>query len=140
MRARDSRRRPLDCCSAAKTACSSLTCLYTVLMLHCSKFFPQPRPETPMLTAEQLIAAQKANLETVFGLTNKAFEGLEKLVELNVQAAKSALSEAAQTSAAALSAKDPQEWLALQARQLQPAAEKAAAFSRHLYDIAAGTN
>jgi phasin family protein len=93
-----------------------------------------------MLTAEQLIAAQKANIETLFGLTNKAFEGVEKLVELNVQAAKTALSEAAQTSAAALSVKDAQELLALQAGLLQPAAEKAAAFSRHLYDITAGTN
>lgn len=93
-----------------------------------------------MLTAEQLIAAQKANIETLFGLTNKAFEGVEKLVELNVQAAKSALSEAAQTSAAALSVKDAQELLALQAGLLQPAAEKAAAFSRHLYDITAGTS
>jgi hypothetical protein len=34
--------------------------------------------------------------------------------------------------------KDAQELLALQASLLQPAAEKAAAYSRHLYDIAAG--
>ena len=34
-----------------------------------------------MLTAEQIIAAHKANLETLFGLTTKAFEGVEKLVE-----------------------------------------------------------
>ena len=44
-----------------------------------------------MLTAEQIIAAQKANIETLFGLTQKAFEGVEKLVELNVQATKAAL-------------------------------------------------
>ena len=31
-------------------------------------------------TAEQMIAAQKASIETLFGLTNKAFEGVEKLV------------------------------------------------------------
>jgi hypothetical protein len=37
-----------------------------------------------MLTAEQVIAANKANIETLFGLTNKAFEGVEKLVELNL--------------------------------------------------------
>ena len=39
-----------------------------------------------MLTAEQIAAAQKANLNTMFGLTTKAFEGMEKLVELNIQA------------------------------------------------------
>ena len=36
------------------------------------------------LTPEQFAAANKANLETLFGLTNKAFEGVEKLVELNL--------------------------------------------------------
>ena len=90
-----------------------------------------------MLTAEQIIAAHKANVETLFGLTNKAFEGVEKLVELNLQVAKTALGEAAETTKAALSVKDAQELMALQAGLLQPAAEKAAAYSRHLYDIAA---
>ena len=47
-----------------------------------------------MLTAEQLLAAQKANVETLFGLTAKAFEGVEKLIELNVTASKAALAEA----------------------------------------------
>ena len=92
------------------------------------------------LTAEQVIAANKANVETLFGLTNKAFEGVEKLVELNLQVAKAALSEAADTTKAAMSVKDAQELFALQAGLLQPAAEKAAAYSRHLYDIAASTN
>lgn len=93
-----------------------------------------------MLTAEQVLAAQKANLETLFGLTNKAFEGVEKLVELNLQVAKTALSEVAETSAAALSVKDAQELLSLQSSLLQPTAEKAAAYSRHVYEIASGTN
>lgn len=92
-----------------------------------------------MLTAEQVLAAQKANLETLFGLTNKAFEGVEKLVELNLQVAKTALAEAADNTAAALSVKDAQELLQLQAALLQPSAEKAASYSRHLYDIASST-
>lgn len=92
-----------------------------------------------MLTAEQVLAAHKANIETLFGLTNKAFEGVEKLVELNLQVAKTALGEAAETTTAALSVKDAQELLALQAAMLQPTAEKAASYSRHLYDIASST-
>jgi phasin family protein len=91
-------------------------------------------------TAEQFVAARKASIETLFGLTHKAFEGVEKLVELNLQVAKTTLSEVAETTQAALSVKDAQELLALQAGLLQPAAEKAAAYSRHLYDIVAGTN
>ncbi len=93
-----------------------------------------------MMTAEQLVAAQKANVETLFGLTTKAFEGVEKLVELNLQVAKAAMGEAAETTKAALSVKDAQELIALQTGLLQPAAEKAAAYSRHVYDIAAATN
>jgi len=93
-----------------------------------------------MLTAEQILAAQKSNVEVLFGLTNKAFEGVEKLVELNLQVAKTALGEVAETAKAALSVKDAQELVALQAGLLQPAAEKAAAYSRHVYDIAAATN
>ena len=91
------------------------------------------------LTAEQIVASHKATLETLFGLTNKAFEGVEKLVELNVTASKAALTEAAGTAQAVLSVKDAQELLALQAGLFQPLAEKTAAYSRHLYDIASGT-
>lgn len=92
-----------------------------------------------MLTQEQLLAAQKANMETLFGLTQKAFEGVEKLVELNVQATKAALYESAQNTQALMSVKDVQELVTLQASLLQPLAEKAAAYSRELYEIAAGT-
>ncbi len=90
-------------------------------------------------TPEQFVAAQKSSVETLFGLTAKAFEGVEKLVELNLQVARATLGEAAETTQAAMSVKDAQELMALQASLLQPAAEKAAAYSRHLYDIFTGT-
>ena len=91
------------------------------------------------LTNEQILAAHKANMETLFGLTTKAFEGVEKLVELNLTASRAALNEAASHTQAVLSTKDAQELLALQASLFQPLAEKALAYSRHLYDIASGT-
>jgi phasin family protein len=93
-----------------------------------------------MLTAEQVMASQKATMETLFGLTNKAFEGVEKLVELNVQASKAALAETANQTQALMNVKDAQELLAMQAGLMQPLAEKSAAYSRHLYDIATGTS
>lgn len=92
-----------------------------------------------MLTAEQIIAAQKSQVETLFGLTQKAFEGVEKLVELNLQATKAALAESANNTQALLGVKDAQELLNLQASMMQPLAEKSVAYSRHLYDIASGT-
>ena len=93
-----------------------------------------------VLTVEQVVASHKANLETLFGLTNKAFEGVEKIVELNLTASKAALTEAADHAQSVLSAKDVQELLALQQNLFQPLAEKTAAYSRHLYDIATGTS
>eukprot|EP01136_Pigoraptor_vietnamica_P025112 Opistho-1_new@78767 len=147
-----SRNTPLLCCTAAKIACNAATRPYTsfhvaVQQNECpeisSRHQPGVAPEPGvlhMLTAEQVFAAHKANLETLFGLTNKAFEGVEKLVELNLQVAKTALGEAAETTQAALSVKDAQELLSLQASLLQPSAEKAASYSRHLYEIATSTN
>lgn len=93
-----------------------------------------------MVTPEKILASQKANVETLFGLTNKAFEGVEKLVELNMQLAKASIGEVAESTKAVLSVKDAQELVALQAAMLQPSAERAAAYSRHIYDIVATTN
>ena len=92
-----------------------------------------------MLTAEQIMAAHKANIDTLFGLTQKAFEGVEKLVELNVAASRAALNEAASHTQASFSVKDAQELMALQSGLFQPLAEKVTSYSRHLYEIAAGT-
>lgn len=93
-----------------------------------------------MMTAEQLMATQKANLDTLFGLTAKVFEGVEKMVELNLQAARTTMSESADAAKSAMALKDAQEMMAFQASLLQPAAEKAAAYSRHLYEIATSTS
>ncbi len=92
-----------------------------------------------MMTAEQIAAANKANMETLFGLTNKAFESMEKIVELNMAATKAAFNDVAETAQAALNAKDVQALLAVQARLVQPLAEKTAAYSRHLYEITASS-
>lgn len=92
------------------------------------------------LTPEQITAAHKANLETLFGLTTKAFEGMEKIVELNLAASRAALAEAATHSQALLNVKDAQELLSLQSSFFQPLAEKTAAYNRHLYNIATSTS
>ena len=93
-----------------------------------------------MMTTEQMMSAHQANIETLLNLSTKAFEGVEKLVELNLQVAKAAFNEAGDNARASLAVKDAQELLALQATLLQPSAEKAAAYSRHVYDIAAAAN
>ena len=88
---------------------------------------------------EQIAAAQKANLESLFGLTTKAFEGVEKLIELNLQVVKSTLAEGQENAQRLLSVKDAQELIALQASLSQPVAEKVLSYGRHLYEIASST-
>jgi phasin family protein len=88
---------------------------------------------------EQFAAAQKTHFDTFFSLTNKVFEGVEKLTTLNLQAAKSIFAETQETAQKALSAKDPRDLLALQSALTQPAAEKAQAYSRHVYEILTST-
>lgn len=92
---------------------------------------------------EQFSNATKANFEAQFAmissLTNKAFEGIEKIVDLNLTAAKANLEESSNAAKQLLSAKDPQEFFSLTAAQAQPAAEKAIAYGRHLAAIASGT-
>jgi len=88
------------------------------------------------LTPEQIAAAQKANLETLSGLTSQALQSIEKLVELNLAIAKQSLSESVNNAKKALEVKDIQQLLAHQAETVQPIAEKIISYSRHLYELA----
>ena len=45
------------------------------------------------MTPEQIVAANKANIETLVGLTNKAVAGVEQLIELNLAATKAAMED-----------------------------------------------
>jgi phasin family protein len=91
------------------------------------------------LVPEQWVAAQKATFEATFGFLTKGFEGLQKVAELNLQAVKSTLADNHDVLAKAISARDPQELYALQTRQLQPAADRAQSYWRHLYEIVSST-
>jgi phasin family protein len=92
---------------------------------------------------EQFSNATKANLESQFALmsslTAKTFEGMEKLVELNITAARSSLEASSNVTRQLLSAKDPQEFFSVTASQAQPNAEKAVSYSRQLATIATST-
>jgi phasin family protein len=89
---------------------------------------------------EQFSAATKANFEAqiafLTAFTNKTFESVEKIIDLNMNVAKASLEESTATAKQILSAKDPQEFFSLTAAQAQPSAEKAIAYGRHLANIA----
>ncbi|MEZ0606052.1 phasin family protein [Paraburkholderia sp. IW21] len=88
-----------------------------------------------LLPPEQFAAGQKANLDTLFGLTRTAFEGWQRLVELNLQAARSTLAEEQDSVLLALSVRDPQELAMLPARMMQPTAGKMQSYSREVFAI-----
>ncbi|KWR88232.1 TIGR01841 family phasin [Cupriavidus sp. IDO] len=84
---------------------------------------------------EQSISAQKAGVERLLGLATIAFEGIEKLAELNLQAVKSTFAENQEILSKTLSANNQQEWVALPMHLTQPIAEKAASYSRQVSEI-----
>ena len=86
-------------------------------------------------TAEQFMAANKTNLQALEGLTTQAFAGVEKLAELNMAAAKAALTESFGHIQSVLSVKDAQELIALQSGMMKPLADKSAAYAKHVQTI-----
>lgn len=88
---------------------------------------------------ERTTASQKASLDAFFGLTGKVFEGVEKLVALNLQVVRSTLAESQENLTKAPGTTDPQQWFTLQAGFTAPFAEKSLSYSRQLFDIASTT-
>ncbi|SKD04775.1 phasin family protein [Paraburkholderia hospita] len=88
---------------------------------------------------EQIAASQKASLDVFFGLTGKVFEGVEKLVALNLQVVKSTLAESQENLTMAPGISDPQQWFTLQAGFTAPFAEKSLSYGRQLFEIASTT-
>ncbi|MBV2235867.1 MAG: phasin family protein [Sterolibacterium sp.] len=90
-------------------------------------------------TTEQFTATNKANIETLLNLANTAFASAERFAALNLNTARSLLEDSVANTKALLGVKDVQELLALQTTLAQPSVEKAVAYSRSLYEIAAQT-
>jgi phasin family protein len=93
---------------------------------------------------EQFSNATKANFESQFALlstlTAKTFEGIEKLVALNISTAKAALEESSAATRQLLAAKDAQEFFALTTTQAQPNTEKVQSYSREVASILSDTS
>ncbi|MEB0137544.1 MULTISPECIES: phasin family protein [unclassified Undibacterium] len=92
---------------------------------------------------EQFSAASKANIDAQIALfsslSGKIFEGVEKIVELNVNLVKHSFEESAASTKQLLAAKDPQEFFSLSTAQSQPGAEKLLSYGRQLAAIATDT-
>jgi len=90
-------------------------------------------------SSTEITEVQAANLDAVVGLASNAFEGFGKLLELNMQTMKTALAETYEGAQKALSVKETQELMAVEADLLRPIPAKALSYQRHLYAIASDT-
>ncbi|MFA4912209.1 MAG: TIGR01841 family phasin [Burkholderiaceae bacterium] len=87
---------------------------------------------------EQVLARQKAAVNTIVAAQSALFGGFEKLVELNVKVMRATLDEFNQQAQQTAAVKDPQEAMAYASSAVTPGAEKAVAYSKHVYDIVTG--
>jgi phasin family protein len=97
----------------------------------------QTQENTMSAIPQQVINSQKAAVEALVAVQGSVFSGFEKLVDLNLKVMKATLDEVSEKSQKAVGIKDAQEVVAMSSNLLQPAAEKAMAYSKHVYDIVA---
>jgi phasin family protein len=91
-------------------------------------------------TPDQFLALHKANLASLQALTASSFEGMERLAQLNIAAARSTIDEATDKVKALLDAKDAKAVADLGVNAMQPVGEKLTAYAKHVYDIASDTS
>ena len=89
-------------------------------------------------TPAQFTEIQKGQMDAAIALSQTWFDAAERLMELNLAAAKATLEESVERTQALLSVRDVQELLALSGGMTQPTLEKAVSYSRNAYSIANG--
>jgi phasin family protein len=90
-------------------------------------------------TPEQLIALNKANLDVAMRFAGVAIEGAERMLDLQLKAAKSAFADGIQGAKAIAAVKDIREFAMLKDTLAQPSMEKASAYAKSVYDVATAT-
>ena len=79
--------------------------------------------------------AEKASVNSLFGVANQTLRGFEQLAALNLQATKVMLNEFAEVIRASLSEKNPADLAKLQLAAWQAASEKALTYGRQVKEI-----
>lgn len=89
-------------------------------------------------TPAQFAELQKTQMDALFALSHTMFDATEKLVDLNLAAAKATMEESAEKAAQLMSVKDVQELVSVTGGLAQPSVEKFVSYSRTVYGIASG--
>jgi phasin family protein len=93
------------------------------------------RPAIP----EQISAANKVGVDVALRAAGIAFEGVERLMELNLNTAKAAFAENAKVAKSITSVKDVKELLSVNPAVIQPVVDRNTAYLRGLWEIASDT-
>jgi phasin family protein len=87
------------------------------------------------ITPQELLSSQTVLYQDYFRFANTIFEGIEKLVALNIQVVKTSLAENQVIVEKALATKGPEEFILLSSGLAQATAEKAALYGRQVAAI-----
>ncbi len=90
------------------------------------------------VTPAQFSEMQKGQMDAFFALSQTMFDATERLVELNMAAAKANVEDTVEKAQSLLNVKDAQEFLALTGSLAQPTLEKVVSYSRTVYGITNG--
>jgi phasin family protein len=88
---------------------------------------------------EQLVAFNKAGLETAVKFAGVALQGAERILDIQVKATKNAIADSVENAKAIANAKDLQQLAAIKDSMTQPTIDKATAYAKNVYDVAAAT-
>ena len=90
-------------------------------------------------TPEQLVALNKANLEMAMKFAGVALQGAERILDLQLKAAKTAFADSVENAKTIAAVKDLQQLAALKDSMAQPTIEKATAYAKSVYDVTTAT-
>jgi len=90
-------------------------------------------------TPEQLVALNKANLEVAMKFAGVALQGAERILDLQLKAAKTAFADSVENAKTIAAVKDLQQLAALKDSMAQPTLEKATAYAKSVYDVTTAT-
>jgi phasin family protein len=90
-------------------------------------------------TPEQFLALNKANLEVAAKFAGVALQGAERIMELQLKAAKNAFADTVENAKVIAAVKDIKEFAALKDSLAQPSIERATAYAKNIYDVTAAT-
>lgn len=86
-------------------------------------------------TQHALIASNVADVHVMKRLSLHLFSDFEKLIELNMAVSKAFVSESFRHAQHLLDAKSPEQWMDLQAKLLEPMAEKSTRYGNHVFSL-----